>query len=65
MSSAKNGTRRAVVKRDDDLLTPEGIKRNWEDVKAAGLLEFRAQTNSVVAAADAENTCGTSSARVG
>ena len=38
---AKNGTRRAVVKRDDDILTTEDLRQNWEEVKAARLLELK------------------------
>ena len=40
-SSAKGGTRRAVVQRDVDVLTPDQVKGRWEEVKTARLVELK------------------------
>ena len=39
--SAKTGTRRKVVQRDDDLLTPQQLQENWKEVQAARLKELK------------------------
>ena len=39
--SAKTGTRRKVVQRDDDLLTPQQLQENWKEVQAARLNELK------------------------
>ena len=36
-TSAKSATRRVVVQRDDDLLTPEQVKEHWDEVQKARL----------------------------
>ena len=38
---AKTGTRRKVVQRDDDLLTPQQLQENWKEVQAARLKELK------------------------
>ena len=37
----QNTVRQAVVKRDDDLRTPEQLKENWKEVQAAMLKELK------------------------
>ena len=39
-SSAGSATRRIVVQRDDDLLTPDQVKEHWNDVQKARLKEL-------------------------
>ena len=36
-TSAKSATRRVVVQRDDDLLTPEQVNEHWNEVQKARL----------------------------
>ena len=38
-TTAKSSTRRVVVKRDDDLLTPHQVQEHWKDVQEARLKE--------------------------
>ena len=40
--SAKTGTRRKAVQRDDDLLTSQQLQENWKEVQAARLKELKA-----------------------
>ena len=39
-TSAKSATRRVVVQRDDDFLTPDQVKEHWGDVQKARLKEL-------------------------
>ena len=39
-TSAKSATRRIVVQRDDDLLTPGQVHEHWNEVQKARLNEF-------------------------
>ena len=39
-TSAKSATRRIVVQRDDDILTPEQVNEHWDEVQKARLKEF-------------------------
>ena len=41
LQMGQNTVRQAVVKRDDDLLTPQQLKENWPEVQAAMLKELK------------------------
>ena len=46
--AAKSATRKVVVQRDDDLLTPQQVQEHWKEVQAARLKELNMARTQVL-----------------